>query len=490
MIFYLLKSVSCSAVLLIAYWGILRTEKIYTFNRFFLLGGLLMSICLPFISIQLPEYFFITPISHFISWPAQTPATLLTVPADLPFVFTDDSKSFAFPTNPWIWPCWGMYGLVFAALLIRFCHNLRLIWRSIVQNKIVQKGNLRIVLLPETILPYSFFNYVFVNQIEYEAHRIEPEIWQHEEAHINQWHSVDVLLVECCKIIFWFNPVVWFYRPAIVLNHEFLADEWVLKTHPNPSVYQYLLLNRFHNSVGPMLVSSFNYQITKTRFAMMYKTTSRPRAYALKTVCGLLSVLSIAVFSDFVQAQSPQNQLFGTKTVASNPNGASPEAVAEYEALIKKYVKKTKSKNGQEGFIIGVGMTETDRARLQALFLSMSAAQQSQQVYAMHPPLKPLPQITPTEKEYESYKNPKIYGVWIDGKKVPNSALNNYKAADFSQVFISRLYKNAQATIGFKYKFQLDLETHAYYEKYKAESLKDSKYWLWVNPQKQDIKSR
>jgi bla regulator protein blaR1 len=86
---------------------------------------------------------------------------------------------------------------------------------------------------------------------------------------------------------------------------------------------------------------------------------------------------------------------------------------------------------------MGEGMTEKDRARMQQLFLTMNKGQQTDQDYIMVPPMKPLPKITPTEKELEAYKNPKIYGVWIDGKKVPNAALDKYEAADFSQVQVS-----------------------------------------------------
>lgn len=51
-------------------------------------------------------------------------------------------------------------------------------------------------------------------------------------------------------------------------------------------------------------------------------------------------------------------------------------------------------------------------------------------------------------------------------------------------MFISRLYKNAQATIGYKYKFQLDLETTAYYEKNRAEALAEKRYFLGPNMEK------
>ena len=36
------------------------------------------------------------------------------------------------------------------------------------------------------------------------------------------------------------------------------------------------------------------------------------------------------------------------------------------------------------------------------------------------------------------------YGVWIDGKRVENSRLKNYKAADFGSYAVSRLKRNSK----------------------------------------------
>lgn len=217
----------------------------------------------------------------------------------------------------------------------------------------------------------------------------------------------------------------------------------------------------------------------------MQKNTTPLRAFGLQAAA-FVTILGVGIaFADLSWAQTPAPPTIqptsGAKAI-SNPDGASPEAIAEYQKLVNKYLTKGVH-NGKEWSRLDLP-NETDRARLEVLFKSMSEAQQLQQQYAMNPPLKPLPRITPTEKEFESYKNPKIYGLWLDGKKVPNSVLDNYKASDFSQVFISRLYKNAQATIGYKYKFQLDLETTAYYEKYRAEKLADKRYYLGFNMEK------
>ncbi|AYQ35917.1 M56 family metallopeptidase [Runella sp. SP2] len=481
MILYVLKFTVVSAVLLMVYHFLLRKEKVYVFSRFFLVFGLAFAALVPFVPIQLPST--VAPVPTYLSHETAIISPNLTPKATTtpPFVQqTVEKTTTIVPSLEQL--VGGLYLLVASLLFVRFVQNLWLMRKSIGQHPVVRQGQLRIVLLPQAITPYSFWNYVFVNETEYQQGSIEPEIWQHEEAHIRQKHTFDILWSEFFKIIGWFNPAVWYYRHAIALNHEFLADEWVLRAHPNPPVYQYLLLHRLCHHTHLALSSSFNYKVTKTRFAMMQKNTTPLRAFGLKAAAfAVLLGVGIA-FADLSWAQTPAPptiQPASSAKAPSNPDGASPEMITEYQTLVNKYVTKGVH-NGKEWSRLD-RPNETDRARLEVLFKSMSETQQLQQQYAMNPPLGPLPRITPTEKEFESYKNPKIYGLWIDGKKVPNSVLNNYKASDFSQVFISRLYKNAQATIGYKYKFQLDLETTAYYEKNRAETLADKRYYLGFN---------
>ena len=73
----------------------------------------------------------------------------------------------------------------------------------------------------------------------------------------------------------------------------------------------------------------------------------------------------------------------------------------------------------------------------------------------------------PKEEQIKSFKDSKKYGVWIDKKRVNNEILNNYKNTDFSQLFVSRLAKNAK-NYG-KHYYQVDLMTNEYYDNYKNE---------------------
>ncbi len=473
---YLFKFAVCSALLLILYHLVLEKEKMPVFNRFYLLFSLLFSGLIPLVSYELPV--------ETLPSVVEKTQTLSTVIPSGPLTPNDPvSISAVTDTLPLTTYLWGLYGVITLAFQLRFTKNLYSFWQLIRTHLVVKKGEMNLVLIPQNNTPYSFGKYVFVNRWAFENDDIEAEILQHEQAHIRQHHTLDVLFIELVLAFCWWNPAVWLYRRAIRLNHEFLADDWVIKTHRNPPAYQYLLLHKICQHNGVTLASSFNYLITKKRFKMMNKFTSMKRAYLLQTTALCVFSGLVFIFSDISFAQNAPNVVPQSTTEADfTKEGVSQAMLDEYQQIIEKYLVKGE-KNGKDWYRLD-RVSEPDRARLEVIFRAMSEEQQLKQNWAMIPPLKPFPPTVLTEKEFDAYKNPKIYGVWIDDKKVPNSVLNKYTASDFSLALVSKLYKNAQATIGFKYKFQLNLMTTGYYEKYRAERLANKKYWLTNNMEK------
>ncbi len=86
---------------------------------------------------------------------------------------------------------------------------------------------------------------------------------------------------------------------------------------------------------------------------------------------------------------------------------------------------------------------------------------------------------SPTKKEFEKWKDPKEYGVWLNGKQISNDLLDNYSNTDFSTYYVSILAKNAK-NYG-KHVYQVNLQTNddfeMNYEKIKA----DTTLRLWLN---------
>lgn len=257
MIQYLLTSTIAATILLVVYQLFLEKEKMHRFNRFYLLISLLFSLLIPFISIEIIEE-ITTPVA-----------------APIPMSFSGGTMVIAEETNYLGQILWGIYVLVTAFLVFRFIRNIVAFYQLKKNSSTLSFQNATLVLLQEPVLPHTFMNSIFINEAEYQERKIEKELFAHEMTHVNQKHTLDVLFIELIKTIFWFNPLFILYKKAIQLNHEFLADEKVVQSYKNIPFYQSLLLSKASCNPPLYLASNLNFQVTKKRFLMMSRNSSK-----------------------------------------------------------------------------------------------------------------------------------------------------------------------------------------------------------------------
>lgn len=452
MITYIIKILLCSAVFIVTYKLLFEKEKMHGFNRSYLLVSLLLSFVIPLITFN-----YATPTLP-ISGDEILPTNLIKDNSIVQEVSTIKKTDYTLLVLT------ILYGLISTFFLLRFIINLNNILTKTRNNKTIPFNNAQIVLINEELSPHSFLNYLFVNNQEYVGEVIEKEILLHECAHIQQKHSYDILLIEILQIVCWFNPFLLMYKKAIQLNHEFLADEAVINTYPNVASYQYLLIEKASKSNTYNLSSSFNYLITKQRLIMMTKSKSPQKA--LFKQLAIIPVLSITVFAfstkSFAQEKPSSTQKAKEIVVPATQDGVSQALLDEYEQIVN-------SKKNKKGIPLLYKFTDAERKRLQTIYLSMSKAQQAKQRVTFMPNLPPSPKSIPTQEQIEAWKNDKIYGVWIDDKRVSNAVLNQYKNTDFSYESVSKLEKNA-INYG-KHYYQIDLMTNAAYDKYYKEAM-------------------
>ena len=351
-------------------------------------------------------------------------------------------------------------------LLYRFAKRFAVLVSKISKHESFPYYGAKLVLTNDKIIPYSFLKYIFVDRETFEKGAIDKKILTHELAHVRQKHSVDILMFEVLLIFAWFNPVLYWYKRAIQLNHEFLADDVVVKAFHSTPAYQRLLLAVASQKDSSFLTTPLTYLITKKRLTMMTKSTKPGMAVCKITALIPLLAGIVLLMGSKAVAQNPAK---GTpqqpKLVASTTAGASQAQMDEYKAIVDKY--KTSDQKWFREFREKI--TPKDKNRLEKIFLQMNPEQQSKQNIAFIAQPGPLPKIVPTEKQLESWKNPKVYGLWIDGKHVGNSTLDKYTNTDFSQVFVSKLMKNAINAD--KYSYQVDLMTNDGYQHYRKKVL-------------------
>lgn len=186
----------------------------------------------------------------------------------------------------------------------------------------------RFVLTNEDHTPFSFFHLLFWSQKRSYPDADRRKIIRHEEAHIRGWHSLDIMLIEILKIIFWFSPPVYLYSRAIRAVHEYLADEAVLKTASKKKQYGHLLIRQSVSGSQIALANHFFHSQLKKRIIMMTKTKSKRQSLGryllvLPLVVGL--ALAFAMPADGLSTSKPE--------VISSLNGEELPVFAGCEEL-------------------------------------------------------------------------------------------------------------------------------------------------------------
>ncbi len=314
---YLLKSAAILAVLFIFYKVVLENTSMHTFKRFYLFGSLLAAFLIPLITFT--SYMEVSPIVPIYSEVSQQ------------LNYTEVEQTL----NYWPFVLWTIYGLGVLFFSIKFFRNLFRLIQQIRKNPKYRNSNFINVLLSETVIPHTFFNYIFLNKQQFENREIPQEVIFHEETHARQKHSLDIIFVELLQIVFWFNPLFHFIKKSIKLNHEFLADRAVLKAGAETSAYQKILLafsspDSYRDAATPSLAHSLNYSSIKKRFTLM-KTRTSKRAVWIKSllILPLLSVLIYGFSTKEVLKKEVHSELVQQK--------ATKAEIEEYNKLAKKY---------------------------------------------------------------------------------------------------------------------------------------------------------
>jgi hypothetical protein len=268
------------------------------------------------------------------------------------------------------------YFLIVAILVVRFIRNIFSFYFRIKRNRMEIVNGQKVVLTKEQMLPHSFWNRIFINDIDFDKGKIPAELLAHETAHLKQKHTLDILFIEILQIVFWFNPLFVFFKKAIKLNHEFLADEAVNEQFGAVQNYQNMLLNFASDKNNIALASNINYLITKKRFLMMSKNESQRKVVLKVFSVGVVYALVFLVFSTDAVAQKVTNKaavkekdlytIEGVEELPEYPGGIEafykfvgenfrmPKAVGKNKIEGKTYMKFIIEKDGSLTDIITV----------------------------------------------------------------------------------------------------------------------------------------
>jgi len=277
---YILKSSICLVAFYLFYRLLLSRETFHRFNRIALLGIFSLSLLIPLCEVSMGKP------QTAINWQQLIlMANYQAVPVGV------EASSIS----------WSEIILLIylAGFLFFFCRNLYSLTRLVrllkgSQRKKLDNG-INLIIHQKEFAPFSWMKYVAISDSDMQESG--REILIHEIAHIQNRHSIDLLLAEFCILFHWFNPAAWLMKQELQNIHEYEADETVLNQGIDAKQYQLLLIKK---AVGTRLYSmanSFNHSKLKKRITMMLKEKSNPWARLKYLYILPLAALAVTAFA-------------------------------------------------------------------------------------------------------------------------------------------------------------------------------------------------
>lgn len=312
---YLLKA---SAILAICYFGyrwLLQRETFFNSNRLFLLIGQIIALLFPLIVI--PIYVEVSPQPF-------NPLLISNISVNKQIIAKTISIERIF---------YWIYGLgvlfFFGKFMVHFLSLVKLI-----KGKSSKKiDGIHYVETEDTLAPFSFFNWVVYNPKTFKNDELQL-ILNHERVHVKQWHSIDVIFTQLTCIVFWFNPLAWYYKKALQQNLEFIADNYTQSKTDCKQSYQRLLLKASMPTHQLVMANNFYNSLIKKRILMLHTSKSntlKSWKYALVIPALALFLMSFNTKTVYVTETVSQNEaLTKTFTVSANSTDSELKEIESY----------------------------------------------------------------------------------------------------------------------------------------------------------------
>ena len=311
---YLIKSSIALAFLYLVYRAVIYSGANHQIKRITGLGILLFSSLFLFIPITQ-----ISPSSDLPDAMGGLIEAKSTLESAIPIKLPKEKVSL------FMW----VYLVGIALLGARFLLGVWGILKLFTKSRKSKKWGFHLVETSKNISPFSFFHFLFIHQGDENKKGLEP-IVLHEKVHKDQFHSVDVILLEILSVIFWFNPFIWLLRRDIKASHEFIADQHVIDSGIDKLTYQDLLFEaRTGISFQAASYLSSNQTSLKQRFNIMEKSkfnskNSFVRAGIVLVAMAMTIFLSaFTVLPDRVLSKDPIFQVYTSSGVVDLEKGIS-----------------------------------------------------------------------------------------------------------------------------------------------------------------------
>ena len=230
---------------------VMRRTTFFRLNRILLLVGTLACFLLPLLRLRTVEM----------------PGIVVGAPM-LADIAKEASSAQAGKINPWM----ILYATGFLAVLAWTVVALVRMRRTMRKGEVQRLENGTKLVLTEADVPsFSWGRTIVMSRKDAETN---PVILQHELAHVQKGHTLDILLFTAVTLVHWFNPLVWITLSELKLLHEYEADDAVLDKGIDATQYQLLLVRKAVGDKRFTLANGFQHAKLKNRIDMMLKNPS------------------------------------------------------------------------------------------------------------------------------------------------------------------------------------------------------------------------
>ncbi len=228
----------------VIYILVLKRLTFFQWNRIYLLSAIAVS--------------FVIPLLQFVDLSNHREVYRPLAIIDFPEMETVGVTDTLEHNHSWSTMDWARFLYIAGTGLMFFWLGIRLyrVFKTFGDNSIEQRS-------------FSFFNRVFI--AEETQHR--DVIASHEQIHMKQGHSYDILFVEIVRVFNWFNPIFYFYLKELKFQHECIADKAC--SEDKVQYAELLVLNAMGVSHSVLTHEFSNQSFLKQRIMMLFKNKSK-----------------------------------------------------------------------------------------------------------------------------------------------------------------------------------------------------------------------
>ncbi len=357
----IIKACVVIMVLLGFYKLLLEKESLFKTNRIYLLLCLFAAFILPFVSMpELNKHQGYVNSLIDRSTSNEIRNSLITEPPssrkvplqervaeeeskeqfDIPFTkekTSTDSEVSVQPINPGYWSQFGLtdalkliYALGVVVLTFRLVRQVTQVLLKVRKAKdTIEDEGVIIVNLTGDVAPCSFFKYIFINPENYD-YEVYEQILLHERIHVEQRHSIDLMLSEITLILMWFNPFVWLLRKEIEKNIEYQTDDLLVNGASDVRENYQMNLVKIANGNKPLVITTnYNQSLIKQRILKMNNVKSNKRRYWKYTLIAPIILLLVVFLNE-------PNVSYGKNADRKQETSELPSSRTEVDDNLKK----------------------------------------------------------------------------------------------------------------------------------------------------------